>query len=450
MRKCLFTLCLISLFTRAGAQDSSDLSAKIKPELLRQDFLVFRDSLRAEHPGLYRYQTKHQFDRLYDSCYRQLNQGKTLLDLYAIIKLMISSIEDGHTSCDLPAPVKEQAGKQMKLFPVAMRFIGNHAFVRCTFSKELPAGTEVLRIDGTPVSLIRGRLFKYMSSDGSTRTHKYEELNGNGFAFLYALIFHERTDHEVTYATKGGKPKSVRVEATNFTKYPCDSVTVPRKYLELERFSNRVALLTVRTFSEYRCQKIGKNFHAFLDSSFRAINDGKVTSLVIDLRNNGGGEDEYGAMLYHYLSDRPFRYYASLRTTKRQLKKEEDPDLRTVPPAEHPYLGKVLFLINGNSFSSTAEFSAVARSNRRGLFIGEETGGGYYGNTSGTLTTLTLPNTKIEIAVPRLKYVMAVRPAKYTDRGIIPDITVSPSISDILTNRDAVREKALTLAGPSR
>ena len=49
----------------------------------------------------------------------------------------------------------------------------------------------------------------------------------------------------------------------------------------------------------------------------------------------------------------------------------------------------------GGSFSTTCEFLSTLHHHHRATFIGEETGGGYYGNTSGMSLPLVLPNSKI-------------------------------------------------------
>jgi C-terminal processing protease CtpA/Prc len=109
------------------------------------------------------------------------------------------------------------------------------------------------------------------------------------------------------------------------------------------------------------------------------------------------------------------------------------------------FKGKVLFIINGLSFSTTSDFCAIAKSENRGIFVGEETGGGYYGNTSGETFRTTLPNSKINIAIPKYKYSNAVKKARYQDRGVIPDYVVIPSISDVIIGKDVQLEYALGL-----
>jgi hypothetical protein len=87
-----------------------------------------------------------------------------------------------------------------------------------------------------------------------------------------------------------------------------------------------------------------------------------------------------------------------------------------------------------------------SKSNNRGKFIGEETGGGYYGNTSGQTTKVELPNSKINITIPKLKFVNAVKTSKYRDRGTIPNYTILPTIHDVILHKDVQLNFALKLA----
>ena len=42
----------------------------------------------------------------------------------------------------------------------------------------------------------------------------------------------------------------------------------------------------------------GDDYETFLKNAFEQINEREIEHLVIDLRNNGGGQDTYGSMLY--------------------------------------------------------------------------------------------------------------------------------------------------------
>jgi len=50
----------------------------------------------------------------------------------------------------------------------------------------------------------------------------------------------------------------------------------------------------------------------FFQESFGAIREAGTETLILDVRNNGGGADELGKLLLSYLLDKPFKYYDDL------------------------------------------------------------------------------------------------------------------------------------------
>jgi C-terminal processing protease CtpA/Prc len=238
------------------------------------------------------------------------------------------------------------------------------------------------------------------------------------------------------------------LQADIFHNFLCPSpFTRPAKYLELSYTPDNIAILTLKTFFDDFLQSTGENFQRFLDSAFNDIKLKKVTRLIIDIRRNQGGYDHNGEIVYSYLTQKPFRYYASQETVKGKITESQNHDLALQQPKENSFSGKVYFLIDGRSFSGAAEFAAFAKSEHRGLFIGEETGGGYYGNTSGSEVYVDLPASQISCRIPVINYWMAVNKVVYTDRGVLPDYPVYPSIDDLLQKTDGQMKFALTIVG---
>jgi len=447
-RVLFFLISLIAVIDSFG-QSANDSIKKIDPELLKQDFTIFRDSLERLHPGLYRYKSKNEMDKLFDSCFATLNHSMAIIKYYSVMSYLISAIEDGHISCHLPHEYVQPIIATAKMFPTVLRFIYNKGYVACN-TKELPAGTEILSIDHQSINEIRKQLFHYLPSDGKIQSNKYWEMNNGDspFPYLYYLVYGEKPDFKVTYKTKEGQIKTMTLIAEIVKNIQC----LPQQpnnetYINLDFKQDHIAVLTIKTFRADLLQSSNRDFDQFLEKAFKQINGEKVKTLIIDLRDNSGGRDFYGSKLYSYLTDQPFKYYASLSSTTRKFTVEDHRNLAIQESNANNFKSKVYFLINGNSFSTTAEFCAIAKSNSRGIFIGEETGGGYYGNTSGARATFILPNTKISINIPLTKYVMAVKKAKYKDRGIIPDYTVIPGISDVIRNKDVQLNYAIHLAG---
>jgi hypothetical protein len=101
-------------------------------------------------------------------------------------------------------------------------------------------------------------------------------------------------------------------------------------------------------------------------------------------------------------------------------------------------------LINGGCFSTTGHLCALLKFHRRGLFIGEETGGSYACTDRSQTTTLghsrlrfRHSNTIFQVAVSGLPL----------GRGIMPDETLAPTITDYLQHRDPVMNRALERIG---
>lgn len=216
----------------------------------------------------------------------------------------------------------------------------------------------------------------------------------------------------------------------------------------------------------------GDDYEQFLADAFGQIDEQGIEHLILDLRDNGGGRDMYGSMLFSYLTDEPFAYYESLQINGPELEimrysqnpsysvPEEEFEQRDggyfLTPLAHDNLkiqqprgprfgGKVYALISGASFSATSEFLAVLYQNREATYIGEESGGGQYGNTSGDTAVITLPHTKMRLNVPLNRYNSAVEGYEPTDRGMIPNHEVHLTQEDLVDGSDSVLEFALEL-----
>ena len=88
-------------------------------------------------------------------------------------------------------------------------------------------------------------------------------------------------------------------------------------------------------------------------------------------------------MLYSYLAKNSFRYLAAVYQANDPIPLVNNSNLGMHQPKPISFNGEIVFLIDELSFSATADFCAIAKSNNRGVLIGEETGGAYYGNNAG-------------------------------------------------------------------
>jgi len=422
---------------------------KIAPAALRSDFMLLRDTLQKVHPGIYRYKTKAEVNHVFDSCYATIKDSMTVPGFYALTKFTIAAFEDGHSNCRLPKQVADDYMAQVKVFPAMVMFVNGHAYIYCNKQNNALAGAEILSINNRPMSNIIQRLFSFIPSDAGIQSRKNWEIP-EFFNMLYNTVFGEADEYRVTYKTLQGETVNATLHAELMINIMCPPPAVfmrPSKYLSLTYAPGNVAVLTIKTFFDGFLQQTGENFKTFLDSAFTDIANRKAAKLIIDIRRNQGGNDENGSLLYAYLSNRPFKYYDSLETTTEKFAESRHSNLKLQQPKPNSFNGQLFILADGRSFSASSEFSSIVKTNNRGLFIGEENGGGYYGNTSGDDVTVTLPASQISCRVPLLKYSLAVKKLNNGELGIVPDYPRYTTISDIINGTDSQLDYALQVVG---
>ena len=441
---CTLLSCMMTVVSHSQIHDYTP--EKIAATALKSDFLLLRDTLQKTHPAMYRYNSKKYVDHIFDSCYAAISDSMSQTDFLAVTRFAIAAIGDGHANCKLPRDVTNDYLANTKVFPAIVMFIHNRAFIFCCKQNDALTGTELISINRQPVNMIIQRLFSYITTDGRIQSRKNWELPED-FQLLFNIIYGVQENYSITYKTKKGETATTLLKADIIKNFICKSpFNRPSKYLNLSYATSNTAVLTIQTFFDGFLQQTGENFKQFLNSAFRDIKEKKVENLLIDVRSNQGGNDGNGALLYSYLSKIPFRYYASLETIHEKFTEDKHSLLGMQQPSENNFSGKVYILMNGRSFSGVGEFASIAKTNHRAIFIGEECGGGYYGNSSGDEAMVTLPNSQVTVRIPVIKYTMAVKKAGYPDRGVIPDYPIGITISDIIAHNDSQLQYALQIA----
>lgn len=473
MRQLLF-LFLLGIAITIQAQPNKSTSSRL--DSLQSDLTLLRTSLQQEYPSLYRYTSKSTMDALFDSCHAALQNNTSALQFFGTVKFLLSALKDGHLYAGPSQALRQQLKEQATFLPFRVRFINDTAYIQHTAGNSLPPGTVIIAINNRSIDSIQKVLFQYITADGDIESKKRYIL-GNVFYFYYYLVFGPQKYFDITYRAADGSINTKRIEAVPEKEIPAPMADLKMEpLLHLSVTPDSIAVLTIRSFDKTELTEAKLDFEAFLQSTFTRLKEQRIKKLVIDLRNNGGGRDLYGSLLYAYIAREKFHYLKSLtaatdklpfdkfrrastsfndltpamlRKTGPQryaLAKEAHTNLTVLQPAVNNYTNDVWFLINGLSYSTTAEFCAIARSQQRGVFVGEETGGAYEGNTSGQQLTLVLPNTQTTISFGLIQYDMAVRKTAQKASGVLPDHAIQPTMNDLLNGKDPQLEYALELA----
>jgi hypothetical protein len=448
---------------------------KIEPKLLAEDFRIFRMALEEGHSGIYRYTPKAQMDGVFEAAAKQIDHPMSVLEFYRLLAPVVAKIKCGHTAVLLPGELRERMNKSIPLFPFDVEVLDGKVY---TVREYMPdarglTGLEVRQINGVPIDRILETMIAAMPADGDTRTARPWRI-GHGGAFpriLYSLLGIESPFMVELRDPASGARQELRLsgvrgdfrETIGPVRYPQDQR--PDNAADLKFVDDgQIAVLTIRGFG-------GSAGGRYFDDTFQQIRQRNSRSLIIDGRNNGGGADELGKKLLSFLIDQPFQYYDDLVFNAREfsfgpyvdggggvipadmVEKRADgkfhnikhPNWGIQQPSQPRFAGRVLALMNGGSFSTTCEFLSNLHFRKRATFLGEEAAGGYYGNTSGRMPAVVLPNSKVTVRVPLQTYYLAVKGADPA-RSILPDVEVKPSIADLMTGKDPVMAKALELA----
>ncbi|WP_420147163.1 S41 family peptidase [Spirosoma sp.] len=450
----------------------SVIGQTLTPEQLQTDFARFRTALNEVHPEMYRYTPKPTFDSLFTATAAQLNRPMTQHEFYITMMPLLTALRDGHIKWIVAGKDEHYPFFGDKLFPLKLYFLGERAWVVGNYgSGNVPDGAEISSINGKPMARIIQTLLPNMTfADGNRTGGKLEDLN-RYFSGYYATFIGAPDAFAVTYRT-GNEEKNVTLQPVTeqtIKQHVEKHKPAAQRPLRLTFTDNQTAVMTIEAFFN---EMNGQKFSQFLRDSFREIKAKGIQNLVLDLRNNEGGEEALGVSLYSYLASQPFRYYDHISVRQKKtysfpawtsklyrmakflvVKKRGDGyvftaqrGLKTTKPQKDAYLGKLYVLLNGNSFSVTTEFAARAHADKRATFIGQESGGGYKLNSSGIFTITQLPNSKIDLGIGMFGFNMAnVSAYPYADRGIIPDHLVEPTANDVLNHHDRVMDYTLKM-----
>lgn len=465
LRTLLTALLQLAIYLATGAQSLPD--RKYPSAVLLSDLEMVRSAVVTLHPGFGRFGPREEVLHALDSVRNVISSrdSTSFLAFFRMVNPVLTKIRCGHTKFFPPMKGFPFYFFTDNLIPLIVRFDNTGQLLVMRSGYPEAVGKYVKRINGQSIDSVLHALRRQVFVDAHVQTSADAQIQQYFSAWYADFIQSGAGPFTIVLADEQGAQTTIGMAGINADAWQVlnQNTSYLTGHNQLAFPSDTVARLRIATFYPPQGDKY---FRRFLDSAFVQIGSRKVQRLIIDLRGNEGGNDALGKHLYAHIARNDFRYYDRIEV---KVKRKRDvPDrsnvylprfiglarwfirkdaqgrllfkkhqnLGTHSPHRHAYAGNVTFLMDGLSYSVTSEFLAVARSENRGVFMGEESGGAYQGDNSGTFAIYKLPATGLDVGIPLAGYYMAVKPESGIPRGIIPDVVVRPSREDLLSGRD--------------
>jgi carboxyl-terminal processing protease len=421
--------------------DSPALATPYKPVLSDEEKVAGLSKLWAEARFNFPF-----FDRLsdvdWDATYMaylaQVRSSQSTEDYYRVLMRFAAALKDGHTRV---LPPKELMDRFNGVTAVETRLIEGRVIVTGVSDPALEAkwvrrGTEVTMIDGKPAldyakTDVAPYVFGFTPQDRAIWQYGYQLLRGP-------------VGQPVRLTLKDAKGVTITADIprvhNNGAFGILPEIETPAKFKLLP---GNIAYLKIDWFvDDAGLTKLKENFAA------ASAADG----LIIDIRENGGGNDDNSHDLVKVLADKPFRgsiwrtvdYRAAWRSWNRPIgwHRSGAAPVFQPDPALH-YAKPVAVLIGARTYSAAEDFLVSFISTGRGKLVGETTGG-----STGNPMLLKLPG-------GGMAFICTKDDAFYDGRGfegvgIDPDIRVAPTIADIRAGRDPALARAVALLKDGR
>ncbi|WP_274474313.1 S41 family peptidase [Mangrovimonas aestuarii] len=438
----------ILIFLSLSLNSLGQSNHKFSEEEVLKDLKFLSKSLKEAHYNVYAYTTKQVFDSIYLAVKSSIpKDSMSLLEATNIFQRLISAVNNGHTEIDFPGQsYGEYAYSGGTVFPLEIAFENNIPLVRKNFSgnDSIKIGSEVLSINGQSMSKILSEIYPQISAERIYFKNAKIELYS--FPRYYWQVFGRQDTFDVEIKTDKGIKKYVLKAINLIEDYEAKRTEVLNAQMTL-KFHGRTAYLNPGHFSGDE-----QGYRKFIDSSFVEISNRKSTSIIIDLRNNSGGDNSFSDYLVAYIANKPFKWNSkfTLKTSqflKDHVRRNNDTtktyfqeilghkngeiyeyefDEYKPQTIQNRFTGKVFVLVNRQSHSQAALTAAQIQDHKFGVIVGEETGD--YASLYASQFQYRLPNTGIQVKVSK-GYIVRVN-GSTEEQGVIPDILIKDYLLD--------------------
>lgn len=362
-----------------------------------------------------------------------LPDSLSTIQLYQRIAPVVTLIGDGHTMTRFP--YNDIFTDSLKRLPIYIGVMTDRSLITETcIDSIIPANSKILSINSLSADSMIKAMLPFMS--GEREFYRISRLDKQ-FAALFEMLYGGKTEYLVEYTEPGSKKvrKASVPASTHKEMLRRSPKTAPKFELPPYKFmiddKNGVAIMEFN-----KCINPSK-MTAFCDSMFNELEAHNIKKLIIDIRNNGGGDSKVGDVLLKRLAKKPFTQTAAIlaKVSPAAIERfgEGDPGMlyfempesgyiKPLPDGKGHFDGETILLTGNHTFSSASSFANAFKEAECGTIIGEETGG--MNVTFGDMMYWTMPISGIVTTISYKRF-WFMNSDENDIHGVIPHIPTS-------------------------
>jgi len=482
---------VLTLLMAAADVEALEISKTFSVAEVQAEFDELYQRLESAHFNLYARRSKQEYRARFDRMRSQFDRPLTVAEIHSQFQSFVAYGKVAHARIDglqgAFSHYRQQGGKAL---PVSVRVVADAMYIQDNYSGlgTLSPGDELLSLNGTPVAALLEKAATQLSADNDYMMQGLVEL---WFPALMWQQFGAMDRFTLVLRRDGGKPFVLSVPARTRPESMATAAT-QTSLLELDWDKREARILDpveagigyLRPGPFYNNEPNATDvwdarpFIAFLDRAFNQFQSGGVKTLVIDLRDNPGGDNSFSDVMVSWFASKPYRFCSAFHIKVSDATSESnrkrvatstdgsgdasrqfaalyqrhkhgdivDYQFPLVQPRTGSrFAGKVFLLINRRSYSNTVMVAALAQDYGFATIVGEETSD--LATTYGAMEQFSLSRTGLTVGYPKAHI---IRPNGSTDaRGVIPDLSIKTPVLESVDD-PVLKETLRLIAGATR
>jgi len=399
---------------------------------VRADFAGWMSQLAELHPDLLLRTDMPAFERTRAEIDAAITGPMTQREAWLLFARLNPTLRDGHSGVQMPdrtALVQAHLDAGGRLFPFAVHLAADgrlRVHDASGAAHGIARGDRIVAINGRSADDVVAELLAV--TGGDTLAFR-RELVARRFQIYYWLKYGDTHDYAITIEPRDGCPREVMLPGATVLPAGRPLAVRAAEAFTFKVLDGSIGYLKAGDFApEYADALAG-----FARRAFAAFKAAGIRALIIDVRDNGGGDDPlWQQHLMEYVTTRTYTHVG--RFAVRINKDNADPgdvigevqrkqNKRTFTPSpDNPlrFDGPVYVLAGTFTYSSAIQFLVAAQDFGIARIAGRETGG--LSCQTGQVKRMAMPRTGLQAVTPVIAF---IRPSGAgCERGVVPDVAI--------------------------